>query len=61
MQLLKNREDALAGRTPKSKGGKRSKYKTDEVETMDKVQLLGQAFQKIQTATGIQAWHPACC
>ena len=42
----------------KVKSGKRSKYKTDEVETMDKVQLLGQAFQKIQTATGIQVHLP---
>lgn len=54
VQLLKNREEVF-----QSKGGtgtkerKRSKYKSDEVESMDKVQLLGEAFQKIQIATGI--------
>lgn len=54
MQLLKNREEVF-----QNKGGtgtkerKRSKYKSDEVESMDKVQLLGEAFQKIQMATGI--------
>jgi hypothetical protein len=41
-----------------TKERKRSKYKSDEVESMDKVQMLGEAFQKIQAATGIHVrWH----
>jgi hypothetical protein len=62
VQLLKNREEALSGKGPsKGKESKRSKYKTDEIESMDKVQMLGQAFQKIQTATGIQVrCRPSC-
>lgn len=55
MQLLKNKEAALKGKGKgTSGGGKRDKGKTEEVECMDKVQMFGEAFQKIQTATGIQ-------
>lgn len=58
LQLLKNREEALTAKTTsKTKEHKRSKYKTDEVESMDKVQMLGEAFQKIQAATGIKVSH----
>lgn len=54
MQLLKNREEGLQTKSMTgTKERKRSKYKSDEVESMDKVQLLGEAFQKIQMATGI--------
>lgn len=54
LQLLKNREDGIGGKTTSAtKERKRGKYKTDEVESMDKVQMLGVAFQKIQAATGI--------
>lgn len=54
VQLLKNREEVFQGKGGTgTKERKRSKYKSDEVESMDKVQLLGEAFQKIQMATGI--------
>lgn len=54
MQLLKNREEVFQSKSGAvTKDRKRSKYKSDEVESMDKVQLLGEAFQKIQMATGI--------
>lgn len=54
MQLLKNREEGFIGKTTSAtKERKRGKYKSDEVESMDKVQMLGEAFQKIQAATGI--------
>ena len=59
VQLLKNREDGIAGKnTSATKERKRGKYKTDEVESMDKVQMLGEAFQKIQAATGIHVPSP---
>jgi hypothetical protein len=52
--LLKNREEGFTGKAMSStKERKRGKYKSDEVESMDKVQMLGEAFQKIQAATGI--------
>lgn len=41
-----------------NKERKRGKYKSDEVESMDKVQMLGEAFQKIQAATGIHVLFP---
>ena len=59
VQLLKNREDGIAGKnTSATKERKRGKYKSDEVESMDKVQMLGEAFQKIQAATGIHVLSP---
>jgi hypothetical protein len=58
--LLKNREEVFIGKaTSTTKERKRGKYKSDEVESMDKVQMLGEAFQKIQAATGIHVRYPA--
>lgn len=53
-QLLRHREKA--GR-PSSKASEQARVggKADEAETMQKVQALGDAFQKIQSAIGIKA------
>lgn len=60
VQLLKNREEAVAVKNTtggRSKEGKRGRYRSDESESMATVQMLGHAFQKIQAATGI---HVRC-
>lgn len=61
MQLLKNREEALTAKAAaKGKEGRRARQRTDDVESMDRVQLLGEAFQKIQAATGITVRLTTC-
>ena len=69
MQLLKNREEALAAKSAapgssSSKGGRearRGRARSDESESLAKVQALGQAFQKIQAATGIHVRNFDIC
>ena len=62
MQLLKNREEALTAKAAaRGKEGRRARARGDDVESMGRVQLLGEAFQKIQAATGIKARARSQC